>query len=277
MARFGFVKLMRSDETLALMKNPNAFTLVSVIAYRAQRTDTFNVHGLVAGEALLGDHKEYGMTHSQYRTAKKNLRKWGIAAFRSTNRGTIARLLDDDVYDINREPNDKPHDDPDDKQMTSRSQADDKQMTTTKNERSKEVKNEKKSLSESALYLAAFFLEAIQAGKPDFRAPHDIECWARVFQSMMTDDGRSKERIAAVISHATQDSFWRSRVMDPESLRKHFDKLDVQEREQAKKEQAKVKLATCAHCGSQGDPTCMRQVSGGWYCDYNCRQAALGW
>ncbi|MHC4519044.1 MAG: hypothetical protein ACYTAS_10675 [Planctomycetota bacterium] len=277
MAGRGFVKLMRTEKAEALMRNPNAFTLASVIAYRAQRTDTFNVHSLAVGEALLGDHTKYGLTQSQYRTAKKNLKKWQIAAFKSTNRGTIARLLDDEVYDINREQDDKQHDNPDDRQMTSRSQADDKQMTTTKKLRSKEGKNEKNSLSESALSLASLFLEEIRAVKPDFRGPDDIEGWARVFQSMLTDDGRSAERVAAVISYATQDSFWRSRIMEPEALRKHFDKLDDQEREQAREEEAEVKLATCAHCGGQGDPASMREVSGLRYCTYKCRQAALGW
>ena len=99
MSGSGFVKLMRTERTLALMANPNAFTLASVIAYRAQRTDTLNVHDLRVGEALLGDYDRYGMTESQYRTAKKNLAKWRIATFRATNRGTIATLLDDTVYD----------------------------------------------------------------------------------------------------------------------------------------------------------------------------------
>ncbi len=127
----GFVKLIRSEKTLALMGDPNAFTLASVIAYRAQRTDAFNIHGLAVGEALLGDFARYGMTQSEYRTAKKKLSRWKIATFRATNRGTIARLLDDEVYDINRERNDEP----DDKQMAGKARTDDEQSATTKKSR----------------------------------------------------------------------------------------------------------------------------------------------
>ncbi|MBN1508745.1 MAG: hypothetical protein JW955_17990 [Sedimentisphaerales bacterium] len=108
----GFIKLMRSDKTLALMANPNAFTLASVIACRAQRTTAFNIHGLEPGEALLGDHESYGMSRCQYRTAKKELATWGIAAFRATSKGTIAKLIGHDVYDIHQEPSDNPRDHP---------------------------------------------------------------------------------------------------------------------------------------------------------------------
>jgi hypothetical protein len=50
----GFIKLMRSEKTLALMEAPNAFTLAGVIAYRAQRRNAFNIHGLQPGEAPAG-------------------------------------------------------------------------------------------------------------------------------------------------------------------------------------------------------------------------------
>jgi len=134
MSGLGFVKLMRGDRTQALMGDPNAFTLASVIAYRAQRTNAFNIHGLEPGEALLGDYDKYGMTQSHYRTAKKKLQKWGIATFQATSRGTIARLVDDTVYDINREPNDEQLD----RQMTDKRRADDEPVATTKNERKQE-------------------------------------------------------------------------------------------------------------------------------------------
>jgi hypothetical protein len=138
-SRMGFLKLMRSEKTEALMGDPNAFTLLSVIAYRAQRTNAFNLHGLAPGEALIGDHRRYGMSLRQYRSAKQRLAKWGLATFRATSRGTIARLADDEVYDINREPCDNPHD----TQATSRRHAGDHPATTTKNRRMQEGQERK--------------------------------------------------------------------------------------------------------------------------------------
>jgi hypothetical protein len=97
----GFIKLNRSQDSLELVKDHNAFILLSVIALRARRKDTFNLDNLEPGEALLGDFRKYGLTEQKYRTAKMKLEKWNFATFRATNRGTIAKLLDSSVYDIN--------------------------------------------------------------------------------------------------------------------------------------------------------------------------------
>jgi len=97
----GYLMLKRAEETIELLKNPLTFGLLTIIAVRARRTDTLNVHNLQPGEALIGDFKNYGLTQKQYRNAKKNLKKWNLAAFKGTSKGTIATLLDTRIYDIN--------------------------------------------------------------------------------------------------------------------------------------------------------------------------------
>ena len=97
----GFIKLNRSNETFKLLNDPDAFMLLTVIALRARRTDEFNIHNLKSGEALIGDYENYGLTRQQYRTAMKHLGQWGLATFKPTTRGTIARLADQRTYDIN--------------------------------------------------------------------------------------------------------------------------------------------------------------------------------
>jgi hypothetical protein len=57
----GFIKLNRTSETLELLNDPHAFVLLTVIALRARRTEEFNLHNLQPGEALIGDHKKYGL------------------------------------------------------------------------------------------------------------------------------------------------------------------------------------------------------------------------
>jgi len=101
----GFLKLLRGKQTLELLKHPNAFTLLATIAYRARRKRLFDDERLGVGEALLGDYANYGMSEQQYRTAKTKLRQWGFATFKTTNRGTVARLVDNGVFDINVEEN----------------------------------------------------------------------------------------------------------------------------------------------------------------------------
>jgi hypothetical protein len=101
-----FIKAYRNPDALALMKsNRNAFCLYYVIAVRARRNrDGFNPYNLAPGEAPLGDYENYGMSEKEYRGAKAFLEKHRIAAFRRANRGTIATLLNSDVFDINADP-----------------------------------------------------------------------------------------------------------------------------------------------------------------------------
>jgi hypothetical protein len=104
----GFVKAMRSDEAAFLDANPLANHVLNVIARRARRSPC-PLTGLQIGECFVG-HKGLGLSEQQYRTVKKNLTKWGFAEFkkagRATDRGTVAKLLDSKVYDINEtDPN----------------------------------------------------------------------------------------------------------------------------------------------------------------------------
>ena len=125
---------MRSDETRELLADPLAFALLALIAYRAQRTTTFNRHGLEPGQAFIGDYKTCGLSEQQYRTAKAKLSEWKFATFKATNKGTIATLINTRVFDINAEPINGQNNSPStDGQRTGNGQS-----TTTNN-----VKNEK--------------------------------------------------------------------------------------------------------------------------------------
>ena len=98
-----FVKAMRSEEAAFLDTNPLANHVLNVIARRARRTPD-PLTGLQIGECFIG-HKGLGLSEQQYRTVKKNLTKWGFVEFkkaeRVTDRGTVAKLLKSDIYDIN--------------------------------------------------------------------------------------------------------------------------------------------------------------------------------
>lgn len=97
-----FVKLNETRETLQLMRDGPAFALLSLIAYRANKSHQANVDGLKFGQAFVGDHRTIGLSEKAYRGAKERLAKGGLAAFQGTNKGTIATLLNRMVYDIER-------------------------------------------------------------------------------------------------------------------------------------------------------------------------------
>jgi len=94
---------LRSEEAKFLDTHPVENHVLNVIARRARRTKC-KLTGLNVGECFIG-HKGLGLTEQTYRTAKKNLKKWGFVEFkkgaRVTDAGTVAILLNTMIYDIN--------------------------------------------------------------------------------------------------------------------------------------------------------------------------------
>ena len=129
-----FVKSIRSEESQYLArKHPKAFILLFFIVQRARRENGYP-DGLTIGQCHIGDHKEYGLTEKEYRTAKKilvqrnhikiietcrtrkseragkkieifeNVKNWpNERATKSTTFGTLVEICSTSVYDINPE------------------------------------------------------------------------------------------------------------------------------------------------------------------------------
>ena len=140
----GWFKAIRNPDALELIKaNPFAYILASVISRRARWSDGFSALGLGPGEAMLGDFPEYGMkTERQYRTAKKDLEKWGFATFRTTNKGTIGKLTDTRLFSVLN----CDFDGQTDEQVTSERRTTDEQVTTNEERIEGEKDNNEKRL-----------------------------------------------------------------------------------------------------------------------------------
>lgn len=94
------------ETTLALIERyPPAFLLLTQIAQRARRKKAL-FDDLDIGEAKIGDFKRLGMSENQYRKAKELLEGNGLATFRGTRKGTVAKLCSSNIYDINHEQGD---------------------------------------------------------------------------------------------------------------------------------------------------------------------------
>ena len=100
--RRGFVKLLRSELVEELVKRSHgAWALLSIIAMRARWKEGWNAHGLKRGEALIGDWKDCGFaTRKAYRWAAKILAEGHFAAFKGASRGTIATLVNTDIFEL---------------------------------------------------------------------------------------------------------------------------------------------------------------------------------
>jgi hypothetical protein len=106
----GFIKLQRSEETEALFSDPNALHLVLVVAYRARYSHDANIHGLTFGQALIGDHKRYGLSRKAEACARQRLKKYGLVTFQAINgKGTVATLCNSKVFSLVDERQKKGH------------------------------------------------------------------------------------------------------------------------------------------------------------------------
>jgi len=141
----GWFKAVRGTEPLDLIRaNPNAYALAAVIAHRARWHEGFNAYGLGLGEALLGDYKAYGLTRQKYRTAMRQLKKWGFATFTPTKKGTTAKLTDTRLFDVF--PSSPNH--PANQRPTSSQPTANHQVTTNEEHKNKEHKNQEQQEKE---------------------------------------------------------------------------------------------------------------------------------
>ena len=100
-----FIALHPTEEAAELLKrHPNAFLLLTQIAMRA-RWEPCRIKKLAVGESLIGDWREAGLqSEMTYRHAKKTLEKFGLAKFRGTTTGTIAKLADSTIFSTSADP-----------------------------------------------------------------------------------------------------------------------------------------------------------------------------
>lgn len=137
----GWFRAMRTPEALELIQaDPLAYVLAAIIAHRGRYNVGFNAHNLGLGEALLGDYRSYGMTRQQYRTAIKHLTEWHFATFKSTNKGTVGKLIDTRLFSIFRVASNQQEN-----QQPTNSQPTANQQLTTNEERKSDKNDERAS------------------------------------------------------------------------------------------------------------------------------------
>jgi len=98
----GYFAAWRTDDFLELLgAKPNAFRLLTLIAYRARWRDGYSSDGLARGEARIGRfdvQRELGLTPKEYRLACDTLEQGNFVALQRTHHGTVARLVDSRIF-----------------------------------------------------------------------------------------------------------------------------------------------------------------------------------
>lgn len=94
-----FIVLKPCDATDELLKEPMLYVLLAQIAFRVKTDDTISLRGLKRGDVLLDGGEELGMTRKAYRLRLERLEKAGFIALKTAIGGTVATLLNTDVFD----------------------------------------------------------------------------------------------------------------------------------------------------------------------------------
>ena len=151
----GFIKLNRGPDLDDLLRDPFAYALLTQVAARARRLKGHGVDGLGIGEALIGDYKTIGMTRAIYRTCLKRLEKARFLTIKTTNKGTIARLTDTRIFDINANEDNQQSS----HQATIKQPSNNHQITTNKKEK-KDKNEEREEVTFSSIKDAVAFFGA---------------------------------------------------------------------------------------------------------------------
>jgi hypothetical protein len=106
------------------------------------------------------------------------------------------------------------------------------ESTQSKEKKSKEKKSinnnsrNSNSYDETSIFfqLASRLSNKIKENNPTSKEP-DHEKWANEFRLMIERDNRTEEQLKYLIDWCQQDSFWKTNILSPKNLRKHFDRL----------------------------------------------------
>lgn len=234
-----YIKFIRSQVFWDLIKiHPHAYLLLSVIAQRARRSFSDNdIHGLNPGEAFIGDYKNYGMKEHQYRAAKKCLTESGLATFSATNKGTVAKIMNTAIYDINIEDKSECEnrqttgDKTGNQRLTRRKEDEEPKNISTYPLNDNNIQTHKYSTDD--MRLATLLSELMTQNNPERKPtrPQQLNKWANSVRLMREQDKRSIDQIEDMIRWSQQDDFWRTVILSMDNLRKNYDKLWLQRKQ----------------------------------------------
>lgn len=86
-------------------------------------------------------------------------------------------------------------------------------------------KEQCKEMSAIADLLTRFFIDSIKKSHPTLKVPPNLTKWAQEMDKLMRLDGRSEDEIRRVIEWLPNDLWFKTYILSPTSLRKHWDRI----------------------------------------------------
>jgi hypothetical protein len=164
-----------------------------------------------------------GISIQNVRTALKRYEKYGFLTDQSTNKNRLITIVNWEQYQKDHTVTLG--------EVTSNQQTINKPLTTNNND--KEINNDKVTSGDKQrtyeqgsipYQLSLRLLKNIRKNNPEFREPN-IQKWSNEFRLMIEKDNRPQKQIICLIDWCQQDNFWKSNILSPIKLRKHYDRL----------------------------------------------------
>lgn len=201
------------------------------------------------------------LTIREIRTAISHLKQTNEIDIKTTNRESLIKVLNYDVYQDQSDDERQA----DDGQVTCKRQANDLQTTVQrqanderteeegKKVRSKEDKNflseqnsdEKKIAAKSKkkserkfeedsdeMKLSKLLFDRMRKNNPKCKEPN-FQAWCGHIEKMIRIDKRTPKEIQDIILFCQADTFWSTNILSTEKLRKQFDQLEVKRKQPA--------------------------------------------
>ncbi|MGD2434054.1 Replication protein O [Bacillus velezensis] len=233
----GWIKLHRKIRSNPIFNDPQLLRLWLICLTEASHTEHDQIVGrqkikLMPGEFVTGrfalmDMYNAGLKSKDRIKGEKTIFRWleqlgdmGYLTIKKTNKFSIVSI---DNWALYQEVESS-----DANSLTIKRPSKDHQMTTNKNV--KKGKNEKNIKSSRLKYEicdmenAEYLFKEIQNNNPDAKKPN-LEKWANEFRLIRERDKRTDQQIKYLINWSQQDSFWKTNILSPASLRKQFDRL----------------------------------------------------
>ncbi|MCI9883865.1 Replication protein O [Bacillus sp. FSL K6-2869] len=243
----GWIKLHRSIQDHWIYQEKRKFSKyeawLDLLMKASHKDNKFvlgnDLHELKKGELVtsirkLGDHWSWSNTKvSQFLDL---LKSDGMIDYKKDTKKTLITIVNYGVYhDSENEKKTQKEHEKDTNRTQKHTIKNDKNVKNEKNINNSRHKYEPCDMENANLLYQRILENNSQAKKPN------LEKWASDFRLIRQIDKRSDAQVKYLINWTQKDSFWKSNILSPASLRKQFDKLTVRiksEREAAKRKAA---------------------------------------
>lgn len=238
----GWLKLHRKIIEKAIWQDPQMLKLWLYCLIRANHTETevliekqeikLYPGQFVTGRFALADEYNRG-AKKRHRVSPdtlwrwlKKFQEWEMLHIKSTNKYSVITIKNWDAYQQTAQ------------EMHNNCTTDAQQMHTDKNDKNdkneKNINNKRHKYEICDMRLAELLYQEILKNNPNHKKPN-LEKWANDIRLIRERDERTEEQIEYLILWTQQHEFWHTNILSPSKLRKQWDRLVLQVKQEKNK------------------------------------------